>query len=169
MIASTSCASMYSGSFLGCAELSDAFGCAPRGRRLRATAWGCHGAAPVQEALRAILANRGFLGQFKEGAQLRATVAGARNVGDFLARVQGTCRSLLGTRAKRPRFTPWQRGSRYSPRSRRSSASSSAARASAAPARASSSSWDRRYLSVIGSKNRSIPSSQHTYSPNASL
>ena len=59
MIVSTSWASRYSGSFLGCAEVSDVFGPPPGG---------CHGvAAPVQEVPRAILANRGFLGQFKEG------------------------------------------------------------------------------------------------------
>ena len=39
MTASTSWASRYSGSLLGCADLSDVFGCAPRGRRLRATVW----------------------------------------------------------------------------------------------------------------------------------
>ena len=39
MIASTSWASRYSGSFFVRAELSDVFGCAPRGRRLRATVW----------------------------------------------------------------------------------------------------------------------------------
>ena len=39
MIASTSCASRYSGSFLVWADLSGVLWCAPRGRRLRATAW----------------------------------------------------------------------------------------------------------------------------------
>ena len=39
MIAPTSWASRYSGSFLGYADLSDLFRCVPRGRRLRAAAW----------------------------------------------------------------------------------------------------------------------------------
>ena len=38
----------------------------------------------VQEVLRAILANRGFLVQFKEGAQLWGIGSDARNVGIFL-------------------------------------------------------------------------------------
>ena len=39
IITSTSWASRYSGSFLGCAGLLDVFGCVHRRRRLRATVW----------------------------------------------------------------------------------------------------------------------------------
>ena len=45
----------------------------------------CHGAAaPVQEVLRAILANWSFLVRFKRGPQLRGTVADARKVSIIL-------------------------------------------------------------------------------------
>ena len=45
----------------------------------------CHGAAaPVQEVLRAILANWSFLVRFKGGPQLRGMVAAARKDSIFL-------------------------------------------------------------------------------------
>ena len=59
-------------------------GCVPRTSSPRHHA-SCHDAAGLmQEVLRAILANAGFLDRFKEWAQLRGTVPDARKVGIFL-------------------------------------------------------------------------------------
>ena len=85
MIASTSWASKYSGSFLGRAELADLLGCVPRGRRLRATACVVMFPLPaLQEDPRMTLADRDFLVQFNEGVQLWGIGSDARNAGIFL-------------------------------------------------------------------------------------
>ena len=85
MIASTSWASRYSGSFFVRAELSDVFGCAPRGRRLRATVWVVMVLLPpCKKFSERFLQMWDFLVQFKEGPSYGGTVADARNVGVFL-------------------------------------------------------------------------------------
>ena len=98
----------------------------------------CHGAAaPVQEVLRAILANRGFLVQFKEGAQLRGMAAVARRHSVFLHGGFGPFEQpsdpvQMQRRGSIRLVIDAGQGAFYRPRRRLSSASSSATRLSAA-------------------------------------
>ena len=84
MIASTSWASRYSGSFLDCAELSDLFGCVPAdvvsGHRL-----GCHGAAALCEVFsERFLQNGAFSSSLRREFSYGGRSRDARNVGIFL-------------------------------------------------------------------------------------